>query len=223
MGGIAEVVDLGHAARAPVRRARHQKGNAGLAFPPVLVGVLQPAEPGDQNRIGGIGDIPDLMRFAAEGAQHVDRVAIALGQRLAVADAHHLRAAGLICSFLAGNVTQIFRMRGIGDVDDRGAVRLGLSGHGIDRIGDSVGAAVMSDIGDPAVALMMDGRLVGAARLQVVVADQLHVGGFGRRPDHLLLGIGAAAAHERNQQARNQSDTDIHMFHPEFSKPIFVG
>ena len=101
MRGIAEVVDLGHAAGAPVRRARDQKGDAGFAFPPVLVGVLQAAEPGDQNRIGGIGDIPDLMGFAAEGAQHVDRVAIALRQRLAVADAHHLRAAGLVCAFLA--------------------------------------------------------------------------------------------------------------------------
>ena len=77
MRGIAEIVDLRHAASAPVRRARHQEGNAGLAFPPVLVGVLQPAEPRDQNGIGGVGDIPDLMRFAAEGAQHVDRVVIA--------------------------------------------------------------------------------------------------------------------------------------------------
>ena len=60
-----------------------------------------------------------------------------------------------------------------------------------------VGAAVMADIGDPAVALVMDGRLIGAAGLQVVVPDQLHVGGFGRRPDHLLLGKGAAAAGQK--------------------------
>ena len=91
-----------------------------------------------------------------------------MGKRLAVADAHHLRAAALVFSFLARNVMQIFRMRGIGDVDDRGAVRLGLAGQRIDRIGNVVGAAVMADIGDPAVALMMDGRLIGAARLQVV-------------------------------------------------------
>ena len=152
---------------------------------------FKPADAGDQHRIGGIGDVPDLMRLAAERAQHVDRVGIALGQGLAVADPHHLRAAGFIFSFLPGNVAQIFRMRGIGDVDDRGAVRLGLAGQRIDRRGNVVGAAVMADIGDPAVALMMDGRLIGAARLQIVVADQLHVGGFGRRADHLLLRRGA--------------------------------
>ena len=80
MRGIAEIVDLRHAPGAPVRRARHEKGNAGVAFPPVLVRVLQAADPRDQHRIGGIGDVPDLMRLAAEGAQHVDRVGIALGQ-----------------------------------------------------------------------------------------------------------------------------------------------
>ena len=75
MGGIAEVVDLGHAPGAPVRRAGDQEGDAGVAFPPVLVGVLEAAEPRDQYRIGGIGDVPDFMGLAAEGAQHIDRVA----------------------------------------------------------------------------------------------------------------------------------------------------
>ena len=165
---------------------------------------------GDQHRIGGIGDVPDLMPCAAERAQHVDRVGIALRQGLAVADAHHLRAAGFVFAFLAGNVMQIFRMRGIGDVDDRGAVRLGLAGHRIDRIGNLVGAAVMADIGDPAVALMMDGRLIGAARLQVVVADQLHVGGFGRRADHLLLLLlGCRSAHARCRRRTNKDAKQI--------------
>ena len=89
------------------------------------VSFKPPAIRRDQHRVGGIGDVPDFMRFAAEGAQHIDRIAIALRQRLAVADAHHLRAAGFIFSFLAGNVAQIFGLRGIGDIDDRGAVRLG--------------------------------------------------------------------------------------------------
>ncbi len=39
MGGIAEVVDLGHALDAPARRAADEIGDAGVAFPPVLVGV----------------------------------------------------------------------------------------------------------------------------------------------------------------------------------------
>src|SRR5882757_6208507 len=100
------------------------------------------------------------MRFAAEAAQHVHRVGIALGQRLALANAHHLRAASLIFSFLAWNVAQIFWLRGIGDVDDRGAVRLGLSAKRIERRRNIVGAAVMSDIGDPALTLVMDGGLI---------------------------------------------------------------
>src|SRR5204862_7810959 len=51
---------------------------------------------------------------------------------------------------------------------------------------DVVGAAVMADIGDETVALLVDGRLVGAACLQVAPAGQLHVGGLGRRADLLL-------------------------------------
>ena len=90
---------------------------------------FKPADARDQHGIGGIGDVPDLMRLAAEGPQHVDRVAVALRQRLAVADPHHLRAAGFVLAFLARKVAQIFRLRGIGDVDDRGAVRLRLAGH----------------------------------------------------------------------------------------------
>ncbi len=78
-------------------------------------------------------------------------------------------------------------LRGIGDVDDRGAVRLGFAGLRIDRRGNVVGAAVMADIGDPALALVMDGRLVGAARLQIVGADEAHVGRFRRRADFLRL------------------------------------
>src|SRR5712671_4476816 len=74
---IADIGNLRHPARAPVRRARHQERNAGVAFPPVLVSVLQSADPRDQHRIDGIGNVPDLMRFAAEGAQHIDRVGIA--------------------------------------------------------------------------------------------------------------------------------------------------
>ncbi len=186
MRGIGEIVDHRHPARAPVRLARHQVGNAGVAFPPVLVRVLQAlADTADERGMDRIGRVPDFMARAADCAQHIDRVRIALGQLLAIAHAHHLRAAAFVLSFLARNVGQIFRMRGIGDVDDRGPVRLGLPGQGIDGVGNFVGAAVMTDIGDPAVALMMDGRLIGAARLQIAVADELHVGGFGRRADFL--------------------------------------
>src|SRR5260370_7059939 len=108
MRGIAEIINLRHAAPAPARGARDQKGDAGVAFPPTLVRILQAPDPGDQNGIGGIGDIPDLMRFAAQAAQHIDRVAIAPGQRLAVADAHPLRAPSLLFSFPAWDLSPIF-------------------------------------------------------------------------------------------------------------------
>ena len=55
---------------------------------------------------------------------------------------------------------------------------IGLTGFGTVRR-----AAVMADIGDVAVALLVDDRLIGAARLQVVVADQAHVLGFRRIAD----------------------------------------
>jgi hypothetical protein len=127
------------------------------------------------------------MRLAAKSPQHVDRVAVALRQGLAIADPHHLRAARFILAFLAREVAQISGLRGIGDVEDRRAVRLRLAGLRIDRDRNIIAAAVVADIGDPAVALMMDGGLIGAARLQVVASDQLHVAGFRRRADHLLL------------------------------------
>ena len=127
------------------------------------------------------------MGFAAEGAQHVDRVAVALGQRLAVANPNHLRAARFIGARLPGDVAKIFGLRRIGDVDDRCAVRFGLAGQRVERRGHRVGAAMVSDIGDPAVALMVDGRLIGASRLQVVAPDQPHVRRLGGRADHLRL------------------------------------
>jgi hypothetical protein len=49
---------------------------------------------------------------------------------------------------------------------------------------------------------MMDGRLIGAARLQIIGADQLHVGGFGRRPDHLLLRLHSAARNHENPKTQ---------------------
>ena len=149
---------------------------------------FKPGDPRDQHGIGGIGDVPDLMRLAAEGAQHVDRVAIALRQRLAVADRapsarRRLRTClpgpecGADISGCAGSVTSTIEV----------PFGSALPVMRIDRRRDIVAAAVMADIGDPAVALMMDGRLIGAARLQVAGSDQLHVEGFGRRADHLLL------------------------------------
>jgi hypothetical protein len=66
------------------------------------MGVLQPANPGDELGISRIGDISDLMCLAAEGAQHVDDGLVAFGQHGAVAKAHHLTAATLILAAMPG-------------------------------------------------------------------------------------------------------------------------
>src|SRR5260370_184422 len=68
VGGVGEGGGVRHAPGAPVGCAGDQEGDAGVAFPPVLVCVLQPVQPRDQPGIGRVGDIPDLMRLAAEGA-----------------------------------------------------------------------------------------------------------------------------------------------------------
>ena len=119
---------------------------------------------------------------------------------------------------------QIFRMRGIGDVDNRGAVRLGLPGQRIDRIGNRIGAAVMADIGDPAVALTMDGRLIGAARLQIVAADQPHVQGFRGRADDLLLRMRAIQAGDQDRGDRcDRNAPAIHALLAPCSRPVCAG
>jgi len=107
---------------------------------------------------------------------------------------------------------------GIGDVDDRGSVGFGLAGQRIDRIGNVVGAAVMSDIGDVTIALVVDGRLIGAAPLQIVIADQFHVGGFGRSPDHLLLRMDTAAGGESNRNQRGDKSPALHPVPPQMFK-----
>ena len=134
----------------------------------------------DELRILRIGDVPDLVRLAAERAQQIDRVRVALGQRAAVARAHHLAAARLAEAFHAGEMLEVFRLCRVGDVDDRGAVEFRLARHRVVRLGHRLRAAVMPHIGDVAVALAVDHRLIGAARLQVVVSDQPHVLRLGR-------------------------------------------
>ena len=77
------------------------------------MGVFQAAEPRDQNGIGRIVNVPNFMRLAAEGAQHVDGVGIALRQRLAVAHPHHLRATRFILALLPRKVPQIVKDSGV--------------------------------------------------------------------------------------------------------------
>src|SRR5205807_9641161 len=107
------------------------------------------------------------------------RARVALGEALAVADPDHLRPARLVIALLAGDVGEVFRMRRVGHVYEGGAVELGLPGQRVDRLFRLGDAAVMADIGDPAIPLLVNDRLIGTARLQIAVADQRHVAGLG--------------------------------------------
>ena len=96
-----------------------------------------------------------------KGAQQVDLALIGVGEGAAVAHADHLRAApdsgvGSLLR-LAGYVGEIAGMSGVGDVHhEGGAVTFLHAGEGI-----GLRTAVMADVGDPALPLMMNRRLIG--------------------------------------------------------------
>ncbi len=168
---IGEIVDLWVAPHAPALDARDEKRDAGIALPPALVRALELADDGrEDRRLRRVGHVPDLVRGVAVVAQQIDLALVAPGQLGAVAHAHHLRAARLVLPRLAGNVGEVARTLGVGHVEDGSAVGLLPAAQGIAR-----GAAVMTDVGDPAAALPVDERLIGAAALQVVEAHQLHI------------------------------------------------
>ena len=68
---------------------------------------------------------------------------------------------------------EILRLFGIGNINDRGTVEFFLPRQGVHLF-----AAMMSDVGNPPVTLLVNRRLIRAARLQVVVADKIHVALF---------------------------------------------
>ena len=82
---------------------------------------------------------------------------------------------------------EVFRLRRIGDVENRGAVEFLLARQRIDRPRNRVRAAMMADVGDPSIALTMDRRLVRAAALQFIEADEAHIQCLRRRADGLPL------------------------------------
>ena len=94
-------------------------------------------------------------------------------------------------------------MRRIGHIDERGAVELGLSRQRIYRLLVLRDSAVMADIGNPAVALMMDPRLIGAPPLQIVVADEAHIAGLG-----LVLSERGSADDGERQRPEERDNAD---------------
>jgi hypothetical protein len=120
-----------------------------------------------EDRIPGVGDVIDLVAAVAIGAQQVVLARVAVRELVAAADLNHLRPA------LGGQVVEIDRIPLVRDIDDRVAVFL-------DRAGQRIAcfAVVVADIGDPPSVLLLDDAVIGAARLQVVKADEARVVGF---------------------------------------------
>ena len=59
-----------------VQRDRHRAARAGL--------LADQAEVADEDRLGRVAHVPDLVRLVAEGAQHVELALVGLGQILSV-------------------------------------------------------------------------------------------------------------------------------------------
>src|SRR5437762_11401534 len=201
---IGQVVDLCHARDAPAGLAGNEIRDAGVAFPPALMRALQPLNDArDELWVRRIGGVPDLVRLIAEGAQQINRARVALGEALAVADPHHLRAAGLVIALLARDMGEVFGICRVGHIDERSAAELGVSRQRIYRLLVLRNSTVMADIGNPAVALMMDPRLIGAAPLQIVVADEAHIAGLG-----LVLSERGSADDGERQRPEERDNAD---------------
>jgi len=79
---------------------------------------------GEERGLRRVGHVPDLVRRVAVVAQQIDLALVAPRQLGTVAHLHHLCAARLVLPRLAGNVGEIARALGIGDVEDGSAVLL---------------------------------------------------------------------------------------------------
>src|SRR5262245_3823467 len=74
---------------------------------------------------------------------------------------------------------------------------------------------MVADIGDVTVARAVNGRLVRAAPLQVVGADEAHVLGLGRIAD--LLRLRRSRRQRKDQRSGNRSSPDNALSHESFS------
>src|ERR1700755_1595476 len=112
----------------------------------------QPADDhGQKRRAVRTGHVPDLVTSIAGGPEQVGLALVGAGQLATVTDAHHLCATGLALTGLARDMGEVFRLLRVGDIDDRCPIILLLTSKWIDGA-----AAVMTDVGDPAIALSAD-------------------------------------------------------------------
>src|SRR5215212_1534998 len=80
----------------------------------------------------------------------------------------------------------------------------------------------MSDIGNVAIALMHDGRLTGAASLQVVVSNEPHVLGRGRIADLLDLCRERPARERRDCGRADCERINFRMQHGDLPFVLFI-
>ena len=172
---IGHIVHLQHAARVPALDAGDQVRDAGIALPEIFVRIAQSTNDHIHQRgFFGRGHVPDFVRGIAERAQEIKFIFIALGQIAPGTDTHHLRAAALGAALLPRYMKQRFRRARIGNINNRRAVKFRAA---IERI--HLGrAAVMPDIGNPAIALLLDFRVISTARVQIDMSQKRHVAGF---------------------------------------------
>src|SRR5215475_98314 len=111
---LAEIEDLGHPARAPIRQTRNEECNSRIALPETLMGITEAAHHNSHsNGLRRIGDVPDLMGGVAVGTQQIDLALIRARQLSAVAYPRHLGTAGFTSprrGHLPRNMRKIFRL-----------------------------------------------------------------------------------------------------------------
>jgi len=121
------------------------------------------------------------------------------------------RQALLIVGFLVAAYPALAQQQKVGDLPEASNMRLvGWT----DLQSRSAYQPTIHRQGDPAVALAMDGGLVGAARLQIGPADQPHVRGLRRRADLLLLRDGGVQGVRRDQKTDDEQGLPRHVFSP---------
>ena len=151
-GRVGQVEDLQDARRAPAVDGPDQVGDAGVALPPILVGVLlarrRLAHLGHRAHERGarrIGDVPHLVAPVPVRPQQIEPAGVRPREPVALADLDHLRAAGAAGR---GDVGQVNGSGGIGDVDHRRAVGFDDAGQRVQRL-----PGVVADVGDAAFSL----------------------------------------------------------------------
>src|SRR5262249_2942823 len=116
---VAQVVDLRHAASAPLRIARDEVRDARVALPPVLVRVDEAADHYCYAlRHRRVGDVPDFLTAVATRSQQVHLASVRARQITAIAHTHHLRAAGFTLPFLSWDVLEVFRLPRVGHINN---------------------------------------------------------------------------------------------------------